>query len=398
MRADPDVGPLARAAEEVPGRVDLDLETGLAHPARRQLVRLVLGRGCRAGGSRPGPPPIAYSASSRSKTVTRAACSCAPTPRSSRASGRASARRRSRRRRSARCSPRRLADERLERLHRLAAVARALARSWSSSIAYRNTSAAVPRTRRVPDASTVVVLDREQVVAFERSAVRKELRVVASWPSPPPRRGSVPHVARGRPRRSGRRSRRTPGSSSSRISRRLHAHRVAVCRRSSAAPSSHQPASGTSAANANAAAQDAASTLAAKTIGATTPLAARTVCWTPIAAPVRTAPGELGGRGEREPVPGHRQPAREDQRRDEEPRRPAGQQRPSAASPPRSRGRRAGAARPALPAGPTSALRRRETTAASTWPPAKTSAAACSEKPCSSTRKSTPKPMTAICA
>src|SRR5439155_12458373 len=41
MRAGPDVRLLA-AADQVPGRIDLHLETRLAHPARGELVRVIL--------------------------------------------------------------------------------------------------------------------------------------------------------------------------------------------------------------------------------------------------------------------------------------------------------------------------------------------------------------------
>ena len=65
-----------------------------------------------------------------------------------------------------------------------------------------------------------------------------------------------------------------------------------------------------------------AATPRAKTTGATTPTSESAVCWKPIAAPLRPAP-DLGGDREREPVPAHRQPAADDERRHEDPAAPA---------------------------------------------------------------------------
>ena len=69
-----------------------------------------------------------------------------------------------------------------------------------------------------------------------------------------------------------------------------HPHRVAVCRRSLSDPSTHQPTSEMTAATTNANDHDPDDTVAAKKTGPATPSAARTVCWMPIVAPLRSAP------------------------------------------------------------------------------------------------------------
>ena len=122
-----------------------------------------------------------------------------------------------------------------------------------------------------------------------------------------------------------------------------------------------------------------------------------TDCWKPIAAPLRAA-AELGSRRERERVPSHRQAARDSDRGHQDPQRPAP---PAAAT--TARHDRDDRCRPAEAADRES--RRRPTTdppiripTASTCDAAITSAATRSKSPCSSWRKTTPKPMIAICA
>src|SRR3989442_954613 len=62
MRANPDLGPPRRPSDQVPVRVDLDLEPGLPHPRCGQDVSLVLARA-------PGRPVGAGSASDRVELV-----------------------------------------------------------------------------------------------------------------------------------------------------------------------------------------------------------------------------------------------------------------------------------------------------------------------------------------
>ena len=92
-----------RAPDEVAVGVDLDLEPRLAHPAGGELDAPRPRPGEPCGRFAPGPPPIAYSCSSRSRMLTRVRVACRICTDSSacRASGTASVRPRCHRTRSA---------------------------------------------------------------------------------------------------------------------------------------------------------------------------------------------------------------------------------------------------------------------------------------------------------
>ena len=188
------------------------------------------------------------------------------------------------------------------------------------------TTPSAPSNR--PPCGTVSRCDPAQtgrVSGPDPRTVRRGCRAGRPRRRAPLRRATPPQAGAPRPRRGEPCGRFAPGPppiaySSSRRSRTRTRVSLAPSQRHAAC---HQPASGTTAATANAACHDVAETSAPRREPGDDPGAAERGLLQADRRPAAHAAGELGGDREREPVPGHREAARDRDRGHEEPDGPA---------------------------------------------------------------------------